>query len=106
MKTHQDIDRRSLAMARAIVGKIDADPARDGLQKARETLERWLDIHRDNGVYPALMEWQEILSRQWEEVKAILTEESENGARLRQNSPFAGVLTPRERNEIYRKFPS
>ena len=37
MRTHQQIDERSVALARAIVEKIDRDPARHGLEKARAT---------------------------------------------------------------------
>ena len=34
MKTHQRIDERSIAMAKAIVGRIDRDPARAIFQLA------------------------------------------------------------------------
>jgi hypothetical protein len=33
-----------------------------------------------------------------------VTEQSENAARLRQSSPFAGVLSPAERKRIYDAF--
>ena len=35
METHQEIDERSLEMARQIVAKIDADPQRTGLERAK-----------------------------------------------------------------------
>ena len=35
MRDYDAIDRRSLAMARRIVAKIDADPRREGLEHAR-----------------------------------------------------------------------
>ena len=35
MKTHEEIDRRSLALAQAVVRRIDEDPARSGLREAR-----------------------------------------------------------------------
>ncbi len=50
------------------------------------------------------MEWQEILNQNWESVRKVLLDESEEGKRLRQSTPFAGVLTPQERWEIYRRF--
>jgi hypothetical protein len=99
MKTHQDIDRRSLAMVRRIVEKIDADPQRAGLDQARRVCARWIE----RGVRPA-QEWREILERPWEEIRAILLDESDEGQRLRQNDPFCGILTPHERNAIYREF--
>ncbi len=100
MKTHQEIDERSLAMARAIVARIDADPGRAGLEKARTTCKRWLD----RGGGPAVREWLNILEGSWEEVRRVLLDDSEEGKRLRQSSPFCGILTPRERWAIYRQF--
>ena len=34
----------------------------------------------------------------------MLLEESESGQRLRQSTPFCGVLTPRERWAIYKDW--
>ena len=99
MRTHEQIDERSLAMARAIVVKIDRDPARAGLAKARATCRRW---YRERP-RPAIKEWLEILDRPWEQVRGVLLDESEEGQRLRQSDPFCGILTPRERWEIYRE---
>jgi hypothetical protein len=44
------------------------------------------------------------MSRPWSEIAAIMTEPSEEGARLRQSSPFAGVLSATERRRIYEAF--
>ncbi len=100
MKTHQQIDQRSLALARAVVARIDADPSRAGLARARSTCARWFQEHP----LPGLREWLEILERPWEQIRAVLLDESEEGQRLRQNDPFCGVLTPQERWEIYRAY--
>ena len=99
MKTHAQIDERSLAMARAIVVKIDQDPTRASLSKARTTCKRWLNERP----LPAVREWVEILDRPWEQVREVLLDESEEGQRLRQSDPFCGILTPRERWAIYRE---
>ena len=99
--THQQIDQRSLAMARAIVRLIDDDPERRGLEHARATCERWL---REHGPDPNVEEWAALLRQPWAEVRAALLEESEEGCRRRQNSPFAGVLPPQQRWAIYRQF--
>jgi hypothetical protein len=99
MRTHKQVDERSLAMARAIVAKIDQDPARAGLTKARATCTRWYQERP----LPAVKEWLEILGRPWEQVREVLLDESEEGQRLRQSDPFCGILTPRERWEIYRE---
>jgi hypothetical protein len=98
--THQQIDQRSLAMASNIVDRIDADPQRAGLERAKGTCQRWIQQSPSAAVY----EWMEILQRPWEEVRQVLLDESEKGQRRRQSNPFCGVLTPRERWEIYRSF--
>jgi hypothetical protein len=100
MKTHQDIDDRSLAMARAIVKKIDADPERKGLEIARSVCRRW-SLRRSSA---AVAEWLEILEKPWAEIRSILLDESERGKRLRQSSPFGSILSNKERWQIYRKF--
>jgi hypothetical protein len=98
MKTHAQIDERSLRLARAIVERIDRDPARAGLERARATCRRW----SQQRPAPAIREWLEILERPWEEIRAVLLDESEHGQRLRQSDPFCGILTPQERWTIYR----
>lgn len=98
MRTHQQIDQRSLAMARAIVEKIDRDPTRAGLAKARATCKRWVN----DRPRPALQEWLGLLDQPWESIRELLLDPSEQGQRLRQSDPFCGILTPQERWEIYR----
>ena len=100
MNTHQRIDERSLAMTKAIVARIDADPARAGLARAKATCQRWFQKRPT----PAIGEWLKILERPWEEIRAVLLDESETGRRLRQSDPFCGILTPQERWEIYRAY--
>lgn len=100
MSTHQEIDERSLELSRAIVRKIDQDPNRDGLLRARRNCERWLTQNDSR----AIRECRSILEKPWEDVRAVLLDESEEGKRLRQSNPFCGVLSPRERWAIYREF--
>src|SRR5438105_5774738 len=93
VRTHQQIDERSLAMARVIVQKIDRDPTRAGLVRAKDVCKRWYDQRST----PSAREWLQILERPWEEIRALLLDETELGQRLRQTDPFCGILTPRER---------
>jgi hypothetical protein len=97
VRTHQEIDRRSLEMVRRIVAKIDADPERRGLAHAKSVCDRWVA----QGIVSA-REWQRLLERSWDDIRAILLDESNEGQRLRQTDPFCGILTPSERWEIYR----
>jgi len=99
MTTHQGIERRSLVMMRAIVAKIDRDPERKGLQKARSVCRRWAQLH-DN---PYIDRWERILRGEWTDIRRILLDDSEEGNALRQANPFCGVLTPKERWQIYRE---
>jgi len=41
-----------------------------------------------------------------EEVLSLLVDPSEEGTRLRQATPFAGILSNAEREAIVRKMPS
>jgi len=100
MRTHRQIEERSPAMAREIVARIDQDPARAGLAKARATCKRWYE----RSPSPAIKEWLGILERPWEEIRAVLLDPSEEGRRLRQSDPFCGILTPSERWRIYRQY--
>ena len=85
-------------MVRRIVAKIDADPERRGLAHAKRVCERWVR----QGIVSA-REWRTLLDKPWEEVRAILLDESDEGQRLRQTDPFCGILTPTERWQIYRE---
>lgn len=98
VRTHQQIDRRSLAMVQKIVAKIDADPDRRGLTHAKSVCERWVA----QGIVSA-REWLTLLEKPWEDVRTILLDESDEGQRLRQTDPFCGILTPEERWAIYRE---
>ena len=85
-------------MVREIVAKIEADPERRGFERAKDVCRRWVE----RGNVPA-REWLAILARPWDEVRAVLLDESDEGQRLRQSDPFCGILTPQERWKIYRE---
>ncbi len=98
---HRRFDLRSLAMHTLIARKLARTPGL--IAVARENLRRWRE--RWGGDSPVwLEEWQVILERPSREVAALITELSPRATRLRQSSPFAGVLTPQERKRIYDAF--
>lgn len=72
---------------------------------AHENLARWSRLNADA---PSLLrcyaEWQQILQLPLDEICEVLSSQSEEAQRLRQNSPFAGVLTAREVWEIKQRF--
>ena len=94
MRSHQDIDARTLAMHRVIAEKIRRDPAL--IERARLTLARWLSTV-DPASRPYLDQWQHLLSQDLETCLAAVVEESPRATALRQSSPFAGLLTHAER---------
>lgn len=71
------------------------------IEVARGNLARW---SRQNAGASSLLrcyeEWQSILARPLEEICGLLCASTDDARRLRQNSPFAGVLSPAEVWEI------
>jgi hypothetical protein len=99
--SHRLLEARSLAMHALIAAKIERDSRL--LEIPRNNLKRW--GARWEGQPPAWhREWTGIMKRPWRDIAAIITEPSEEGARLRQSSPFPGVLTLAERRRIYEAF--
>jgi hypothetical protein len=100
LRGHQRIDRRSLALHRAIAEKLRDRPAM--IEIARENLERWsLTGGRSQPYWDA---WRELLGRPLPEVLDLLVEPGERMTAMRQATPFAGVLEPAERWAIYESF--
>jgi hypothetical protein len=101
---HRIIEARSLAMHCLIAQKIERDPAL--LDRVRRTLETWRARYANDGdsVPRALDEWQLILREPWPVIAALMTDTGERGTRLRQSTPFAGLLTTEERERVYAAF--
>jgi hypothetical protein len=94
---HSRLDERSLALHQLVAKKLQADPTL--LAKARANVRRWQ--RGDGGSSSALVEWERILRGRVDQVAEFLVERSERATRLRQSSPFAGILTDDERLAIY-----
>jgi hypothetical protein len=92
---HQDLDRVSLEVARRVAARLECHP--ELIEAARANLRRWIDR---NASAPRLVqgyqEWLTILDLSIPQVQATLTAETDEGQRLRQNSPFVGVLSQEE----------
>jgi len=95
MRTHQQIDDRSLAMHRLVAAKVRREPAL--FHRAQRTLRRWRDPANAGRADPYLAEWDRLMARGLEETLAVVVEDSERAVALRQCSPFAGILSPAER---------
>jgi hypothetical protein len=101
MKDHRLIDERSLAFHRRIAEKVGEDPSL--LENARANLQRWLKTCSP-GVRLTLLEWQQVLQLPFETLLTFLVSTDERATRLRQSSPFSGILTEAERLAIIREF--
>ena len=100
---HTETDRVSLELALRVAERIRRQPG--VVDFARANLARW---SQQNASVPSLLrcyaEWQQILSRPMEEICELLCSESNESQRLRQNSPFAGILSPAEVWEVKARF--
>ena len=97
---HIRIDERSLAMDKVIARKIKKDPSL--LCIAKENLENWRKQYEELPGW--WKEWERILSWKLDRILTFLVSKSDRARRLRQSSPFVGILTNEERLAIYESF--
>jgi DTW domain-containing protein YfiP len=101
VRAHEWIDRRSLALHEAVAARLEAEPQL--LDVARANLQRWLSTNPAS----ALREWRQLLeTTPLPALIVLLRSTGEHAARLRQSSPFAGLLTPQERQAILNDYES
>lgn len=100
---HELTDEISLAMGRRVAARLRQEPGL--LRIALDNLDRWGSL---NANAPSLLrcyaEWRDILSRPLEAICDLLSSDSEEARRLRQNSPFAGVLSAQEVWALKQRF--
>lgn len=99
--SQQFIDRLNLLCHREIAKRLAREPERV-LSIARSNLARWLKAHEGSNTAQALEEWQTLLdSLTVPELIKLITQDSDEGQRLRSSTPFTGLLSPEERKAIY-----
>jgi hypothetical protein len=87
---------QSLAYHRLVAERLDDRILGD----ARQRLRRW---RRDGRIDPRWAEeWDRILSMPLLGIAKAISADSPKARELRQSSPFAGVLTPQERQRLVR----
>jgi hypothetical protein len=99
MNLHRLAEERSLAYHRAVASRLLADASR--VERARTRVDVWLALGEPHPEYAR--EWRRVLSLPVADIVAVLTDASEPARALRQVTPFAGFLTPRERWAIWRE---
>lgn len=98
MHGHARIEERSIRLHAAVAEKLLRDP--EILAAARRRVAEWLVSGATARPYAEA--WEELLSAAPEDIAERLVDPSERMRALRQCSPFAGALDPRERWAILR----
>ncbi len=91
LEGHDRARARSLAYHRVLAKRL----TRHMVHEARHTLLRWSEQERIDPRYAE--QWEAILRRPIPEIRRALISEDQAGDDLRQNSPFAGMLSEPER---------
>jgi hypothetical protein len=91
---HRRAELRSLALHRALARRLDERT----VDEARHRVNEWRRTGRIDPEYAD--EWERILSWPIPRIAKFVTTDSQRARDLRQNSPFAGVLTAPERSHI------
>lgn len=95
---------RSLWMHRALLGPLMLDP-QGVLGTALENIERWKSKHRADGMSVHYLEqWEHIIGEGVDAVAEVFSGQDEAASELRQNSPFAGVISDSERRQALLSF--
>jgi hypothetical protein len=91
---HRRAELRSLAFHRAVARRLDEEM----VDEARHRLRQWRRSGRIDPQYAD--EWDRILSWPPPRIARLITQDTQRGRDLRQNSPFAGILSAAERQRI------
>lgn len=94
--------RRSLALSLVVASKLVRNPAKV-LRIGRRNLATLQRIHPKGQAAEWLARWDEVLDSPAKTLEA-LTSTSPLAREMRQNSPFTGVLTAREREQALAGF--
>ena|GEM_PF-898256 len=99
--SHLFLDRLALAFHLAAAARLLLSPE-SVLAQATDNLKRWLAMQDpESGAAQSLREWQVLIDRcSTSELIRVMTEDSDEGQRLRQSSPFTGILSDQERAEL------
>jgi len=101
--SHRVNDEIGLELGRRVAERLEAEPELIGVALAN--LDNWsISNAKVSSLLRCYAEWRAVLKRPLVEICELLRSDTEEARRLRQNSPFVGVLSPREVWEIKRKI--
>jgi excisionase family DNA binding protein len=96
---------RSLWLHRLVAGRIVLDPG-SAMDRVRANLEMLRERHPDGMTAHWLSRWSSIIDRGIDTVLDTLTSRAPMAVELRQNSPFAGVISQEDRTRALAAFRS
>jgi hypothetical protein len=100
-RSHEDLDRRALAMARAISKRLSDDPSL--IERAQRYVRRRLE-KASPGERMDLREWERLLrTMSPPRLQRFLVDPGERATRLRQTLPFVDALSKEERDAILKE---
>jgi hypothetical protein len=97
MDPHRLAELRSIALHHAVAAELRRRP--ELVEAARARLRAWTAEGKTHAYYRD--EWLIVLSQPLERLVELITEDNERGRELRQTTPFAGLIPPRERWRIW-----
>lgn len=95
---HRRAELRSLAYHRALARRV----GRREIDDALHLIWKWRDQSKIDARYAD--QWEGVLGRPIAEVRRTISEDSDSARDLRQNSPFAGMLSEAERRKILQEI--
>ena len=99
MDPHRLAEERSIAYHRSVARRLASEPALLAAARARAT--EWSKAGERSSPYAR--RWVKLLALPLDRLQAALVDPSENARALRQATPFAGALDPRERWRLWRE---
>ena len=101
LSTHTKHELRSLEMHR-IVARLFQKTPHVVINTALENISRW---RRAGADCSAFAEWEDILKHKPDSLPSFLESTDEEATRLRQSSPFPGLIPENDRIRILNSFP-
>jgi hypothetical protein len=95
---HHLAEERSLAYHRLVADRLLSTPSL--VEQARARVQGWLEEQR-SAFYA--QKWLQLLDGPLEELVDLLRDPKEEARALRQATPFAGLLAPKERWALWRQ---
>ncbi len=99
VRSHRTAELRSIAFHGLVAERLDDE----AIASARSRVDGWL-THGGPVPGPSARRWRSLLARRPDELAAALTQDTEEMRDLRQNTPFAGTVSPEKRWRIVREI--